>query len=83
VGREYRLPTDPRRTAPSIWPDVIYGRHSLLRRHRRALETVAARLSREGRIEGREVEEIIVRTAERDGKIGAVGTGRRKTSAGR
>lgn len=21
------MPTGPRRTAPSIWPDVIYGRH--------------------------------------------------------
>jgi hypothetical protein len=27
VGWEYRLPPDPRRTSPSIWPDVIYGRH--------------------------------------------------------
>jgi hypothetical protein len=28
MGREYRLPPDPGRTASSIWPDVIYGRHS-------------------------------------------------------
>src|SRR6266478_3794035 len=27
-GREYRLPLDPGRPAPSIWPDVIYGRDS-------------------------------------------------------
>ena len=26
----YRLPPDPGRTAPSIWPDVIYGRHSVI-----------------------------------------------------
>ena len=29
-GREYGLPPDPGRTAPSIWPDVIYGRHNSL-----------------------------------------------------
>src|ERR1700716_4196237 len=28
VEWEYRLPPDPGRTAPSIWPDMIYGRHS-------------------------------------------------------
>jgi transposase len=28
VGREYRLPPDPGRTAPSIWPDVICDRRS-------------------------------------------------------
>src|SRR6266478_2687442 len=28
MGREYRLPPDPGRTASSIWPDVIYGRHN-------------------------------------------------------
>jgi hypothetical protein len=28
VGRECRLPPDPGRTAPSIWPDVIYGKHT-------------------------------------------------------
>jgi len=28
VGRECRLPPDPGRTAPSIQPDLIYGRHS-------------------------------------------------------
>src|SRR5262249_4853000 len=27
VEWEYRLPTDPGRTAPSILPDLIYGRH--------------------------------------------------------
>src|SRR5215831_15763433 len=27
-GPGNRLPPDPGRTAPSIWPDVIYGKHS-------------------------------------------------------
>lgn len=30
MGREYRLPPDPGRTASSIWPDLIYDRHSRL-----------------------------------------------------
>jgi transposase InsO family protein len=37
MGRDYRLPPDPGRTASSIWPDVIYGRHkgwrTFLRNH--------------------------------------------------
>src|SRR5215468_1261337 len=39
-GREYRLPPDPGRTAPSIWPDVIYVRHSQ-RRQRSVPQAVA------------------------------------------
>jgi hypothetical protein len=27
-GREYRLPTDPGWTAPSIWLEVIYGKRT-------------------------------------------------------
>jgi hypothetical protein len=27
-SRTHYLPSDPGRTAPSIWPDLIYGRHT-------------------------------------------------------
>src|SRR6266404_7441738 len=41
MGREYRLPPDPGRTASSIWPDVIYGRHNESAAYRTELEQAA------------------------------------------